>query len=219
MSLFRYSWLLILICSLVACQSNELKRPANLGQTQLRAMLTKENGNWIATDCIDKTKQRFQLKDEVDFITDANHLLTKPTTPLFIDVIGVADKEGVFTVKKLNRLTSNVNRGCDEADFNKVVVRSIGKNPLWAASIAIKGLVLERANQDVIVLPYVEERLPAGQMNFATDANNQHIELWVAPERCMDQETGDIYSMTARLTINYQIFQGCAYLGKAAGIL
>lgn len=217
----RYSGLILLL-GLAACQSDEVTKPSYYGKTQLRAMLTKQQGEWLATDCVSGNKEHFSLIDEVSFMADANQLLaaSKEGT-LFIDAEGFIDNKptvttkGSFTVKKLNRLTLDTNKGCSEADYNRVIVRSVGKNPLWFTSIAPKGLVLERVNQQPIIAPYVVERLPGGQMNFSTDANGQHVELWVAPERCEDEETGEVYSMLARLNVNMQTFRGCAYLGQA----
>jgi len=41
--------------------------------------------------------------------------------------------------------------------------------------------VLEREGQPPLPVPYVEEQLGDGRFNLMTEANNQHIELWVAP--------------------------------------
>lgn len=220
MQLMRFISIVCFLSLLVGCQNQQVIPTKPVVTTQLRATLNLEQGQWVATDC--STKARFQLKDggNIDFATDAEQLLPGAKGSLFIDVIGHIDTKadtqtiGSFVVKKINRLTLDAKKGCAEPDYNQVIVRSVGKNPLWFTSIAIKGLVLERINHDPLVLPYVEERLQSGQMNFATKANNQRIELWVAPERCIDVETNEIYSMVARLAINYQVFYGCAYLGK-----
>jgi len=220
--MWRYSWLIV-VFGLAACQSNNIAQPSYYGKKQLRAVLTLQNGQWLATECATGNNQHFALVDDTSFIMDAEQLLTQAKDKaLFMDAEGfinqqaTATTEGSFTVKKINRLTLDTKKGCGEADYNKIIVRSMGKNPLWFTSIAPKGLVLERADQSPLVAPYVVERLPGGQMNFATDANGQHVELWVAPERCEDEETGELYNMVARLTVNYQTFHGCAYLGQAA---
>lgn len=226
MLLVRLGCFIITCLMLVACQHNDIKPKVDRGSTQLRAVITKQNGQWIATDCIGSSHARFELVDTINLTPDIDSLIKKaPKDQLFIDVIGTVNKQpdtsnmGDFTVKQLNRLTIDPNKGCQEDDYNRVVVRAIGKNPLWVTSIAPKGLVLERVNQSPLVLPYVDERLPDGQMNFATEANGQKIQLWAAPERCIDDETGDIYSMRTILTINYQTQQGCGYLGKASGLI
>lgn len=215
------------VCFLLsACQHNEVKPLINREATQLRAVLTKENDQWIAMDCTGDNSMRFQLVDSTNVASEAESLLkTTSKNQLFIDVLGTVDEQptgssvGRFTAKQLNRLTIDANKGCKEDDYNRVVIRAIGKNPLWVTSIAPKGLVLERVNQAPLILPYVDERLPDGQMNFATEANGQRIQLWAAPERCVDEETGDVYSMRTILTINYQTLQGCGYLGKASGLI
>lgn len=225
MSLVRSGCLLLSLILLTACQQNEVKSTPFVAQTQLRAVLTQQDGQWFATDCTSGSKERFQLIDDVNFAMDANHLITKTKGSLFIDAIGIVNNKptlnsaGSFTVKQLNRLTIDPNKGCKEDDYNRVIVRTIGKNPLWVTSIAPRGLVLERLDQAPLVLPYVDERLPAGQMNFATEANGQTIQLWVAPERCIDEETEDVYGMRAILTINYQTLQGCGYLGKSSNVI
>lgn len=226
MSLKHLSYLFVSCLLLVACQSTEIKSPLDRATTQLRAVLTKEHGQWMAMSCTNDTHEQLRLLDDSSFASDADTLMNRSSkSTLFIDVMGVrsnrsnAGELDSFSVKKLNRLTTDINRGCREDDYNRVVIRAIGKNPLWITSIAPKGLVLERINQSPLVLPYVDERLPDGQMNFATEANGQKIQLWVAPERCIDEETGDVYSMRAILTINYQTLQGCGYLGKASGLI
>lgn len=226
MSSVRLVGFILVSFLLVACQNNTVTKPVVKGDAQLRAVLTKENGQWIATKCTDASSERFQLQDDTNFIADAEALLHgAPKGQLFIDAIGfvnsqpAAQENGSFTVKQLNRLTQDANKGCHEDDYNRVIIRAIGKNPLWVTSIAPKGLVLERINQAPLVLPYVDERLPDGQMNFATEGNGQKIQLWAAPERCVDEETGEVYSLRTILTVNYQTLQGCGYLGKASGLI
>lgn len=116
MRLVRFCCLLLSLLLLVACQNNEIKRPAYFGQTQLRAVLTQQDGQWIATDCTNGSNERFQLVDDINFAMDASDLLTKTKGNLFIDAIGTinnkptASSDGSFTVKQLNRLTVDANR-------------------------------------------------------------------------------------------------------------
>ena len=50
-------------------------------------------------------------------------------------------------------------------------------------------------------------------INLMTEANNQHIELWVAPQRCVDSASGSLQHMTAELRVNGQVQRGCAAFG------
>ncbi|MBI6646770.1 hypothetical protein YA0745_28035, partial [Pseudomonas synxantha] len=49
--------------------------------------------------------------------------------------------------------------------------------------------------------------------NLMTEANNQHIELWVAPQRCVDSVSGSLQHMSAELRVNGQVQRGCAAFG------
>lgn len=225
LSWVRLSVLVVLPLVLVGCHNTPPTKPVVL-EKQLRAVLTYDHGQWLASRCGDATNQRFQLKDDANFTMDANTLMGTPKqSQLFIDANGTVDvtatvnSPGIFSVKSVNRLMTDVNRGCHETDYPNIVVRAIGKNPLWVVSIAPKMLMLERVNQQPIGLAYVNERLPDGQMNFSTEGNGQKIDLWVAKERCLDSETNDVYAMRAILTVNYQTFQGCAYVGPSSGLL
>jgi putative lipoprotein len=76
-------------------------------------------------------------------------------------------------------------------------------------------LLLERPDQQALALPYLEEQLPGGQTNFSTEANDQRLELWVAPQRCLDSATGAVNHLTAELRLDGQTLRGCAYCGGA----
>jgi len=76
-------------------------------------------------------------------------------------------------------------------------------------------MVIDRAGQPPLALPYVEEQLGDGRFNLSTEANDQHIELWVAPQRCVDATTGAVQHMSAELRINGQVQRGCGYFGGA----
>lgn len=52
-----------------------------------------------------------------------------------------------------------------------------------------------------------------GRFNLTSEANNQHVELWVAPQRCVDSQTGSVQHLTAELRINGEVQRGCAYFG------
>ena len=61
----------------------------------------------------------------------------------------------------------------------------------------------------------MEEQLGDGRVNLSTEANGQKVELWVAPQRCVDSVTGSVQHMSAELRVNGQVQRGCAYFGGA----
>ncbi|MNE98989.1 hypothetical protein D3C80_1975940 [compost metagenome] len=78
-----------------------------------------------------------------------------------------------------------------------------------------KGMVIQRAGQPALALPYLEEQVGDGRFNLSSEANNQHVELWIAPQRCVDPTLPSVQSMSAELRVNGQVQRGCAYFGGA----
>jgi putative lipoprotein len=105
------------------------------------------------------------------------------------------------------------NTACDDPNFKLLILRAAGHSPEWNVKVSGKGMVIERAGQPPLAVPYVEEQLGDGRFNLSTEANDQHIELWVAPQRCVDSKTGSVQHMSAELRINGQVQRGCGYFG------
>ncbi|MBS5845221.1 MAG: hypothetical protein KID08_05760, partial [Pseudomonas putida] len=77
------------------------------------------------------------------------------------------------------------------------------------------GMVLTRVGQQPLPLPFLEEEVPGGGLTLTSEANGQHVELWVAPQRCVDSATGAIHHLRAELRIDGKTLQGCGYYGGA----
>lgn len=57
--------------------------------------------------------------------------------------------------------------------------------------------------------------MPGGGLTLSSEANGQHVELWVAPQRCVDSMSGAVRHLRAELRIDGQTLQGCGYYGGA----
>jgi putative lipoprotein len=44
-----------------------------------------------------------------------------------------------------------------------------------------KGMIIERPGKDPLPLPFLEEEVPGGGLTLSSEANGQHVKLWVAP--------------------------------------
>ncbi|WP_372867888.1 COG3650 family protein, partial [Pseudomonas sp.] len=87
--------------------------------------------------------------------------------------------------------------------------------PSWSVTVSSQGLVLNRAGQEPLALPYLEEQLPENRLNLTSEANGQRLELWAAPQRCVDSMSGAVQHLSAELRLNGQVMRGCAYFGGA----
>jgi putative lipoprotein len=54
--------------------------------------------------------------------------------------------------------------------------------------------------------------VPGGGLTLTSEANGQHVELWVAPQRCVDAPPARS-ATSAELRIDGKTLKGCAYGG------
>lgn len=167
-------------------------------------------------------QRRFILDDSAGtgLLQESVALLNNGKGTLFADLQGrlVASKvpgnDGQIDLTRLYRI-QNQGQSCNDLNFKRLTLRASGHEPDWVINANSKGLILERPNQEALVLPYLEEQLPEGRFSLSSDANGQHLELWVAPQRCVDSMSGAVQHLSAELRLDGKIMRGCAYYGGA----
>ena len=191
----------------------------NAGLTRLQGYVLPEGGQLVFQPCIGQ--QRYSVHDTAtsSLIQDTADF-APGSGRLFADIRGrfdaskTAGTDGEVQVQQLYRLARN-DAACNDPDFKQITLHASGNGPAWEVKAGAKGLVLERQGQPRLALPYVEEQLGDGRFYLSTEANNQHIELWVAPQRCIDSTTGSIQHLGAELRVNGQVQRGCGYFGPS----
>lgn len=133
---------------------------------------------------------------------------------LFADLRGkfssvASGTQGEVELQQLYRVERSTSV-CNDPDFKRIILHANGRKPALAVNVTAKGMVLEREDQPPLAVPYVEEQIGDGRFNLMTEANNQHVKLWVAPQRCVDSVSGNLQHMTAELRVNGQVQRGCA---------
>ena len=184
------------------------------GQTRMQGQLTAADGKLLFQPC---NEQRSYVIND----TGGTRVLQEAATlanargKLFADVRGRIVADGADNRLDLQQLYRVERSGsaCDEPDFKKLILRAAGHGPEWNVKVSAKGMIIERAGQPPLAVPYVEEQLGDGRFNLSTEANKQHIELWVAPQRCVDSKTGSVQHMSAELRIDGKVQRGCGYFG------
>lgn len=204
--------LVALLPLFAACQLFDGPRESasHIGQTRMQGQLTAVDGKLMFQPC--NQPSRYAVND-----TGGTSVLQQAATlantkgNLFADVRGRI-VEGRLDLEQLYRVERS-NTACDDPNFKLLILRAAGHSPEWNVKVSGKGMVIERAGQPPLAVPYVEEQLGDGRFNLSTEANDQHIELWVAPQRCVDSKTGSVQHMSAELRINGQVQRGCGYFG------
>jgi putative lipoprotein len=209
--------LVALLPLFAACQlfEGERQSTSHVGQTRMQGQLTAADGKLVFQPC--NQANRYVVNDTggTSVLQQAANLADKQGK-LFADVRGrvVAGSggDGQLDLEQLYRVERS-GTACDDPNFKLLILRAAGHTPEWNVKVSGKGMVIDRAGQPPLAVPYVEEQLGDGRFNLSTEANNQHIELWVAPQRCVDSSTGSIQHMSAELRIDGQVQRGCGYFG------
>lgn len=209
--------LLIPVALLGACGhfGTAPERPA--ATVRLQGMLHQDAGRLLLQPC--GQSQRLLVEDvgQLDLARDVRSL-ADPATALYADLRGSlqpAAGSGPDSLRVSQRYRlANEGGSCAE-DLRRTLVQARGNEPGWQVRIAPQGLMLERPGQPVQALPYLAEQLPGGQTVYSSEANAQRLELWIAPQRCVDSMSGAVSHLAAELRLDGGVERGCAWFGGA----
>ncbi|WP_426237922.1 COG3650 family protein [Pseudomonas sp. TWP3-2] len=195
-----------------ACQlfDGQRESASHVGQTRMQGQLTAADGKLLFQPC---HEQRQLIVNDIGgtSVLQEAATLADEQGKLFADVRGKisGDRLDLAQLYRVERSGT----ACDDQNFKQLILRAAGHGPEWNVKVSGKGMVIERDGQPPLAVPYVEEQSGDGRFNLSSEANNQRIELWVAPQRCVDSSTGSVQHMSAELRIDGQVQRGCGYFG------
>ncbi|MFW9080303.1 COG3650 family protein [Pseudomonas sp. P2757] len=195
-----------------ACQliDGQRESASHVGQTRMQGQLTAADGKLLFQSC---HEQRQFIVNDIGgtSVLQEAATLADEQGKLFADVRGKisGDRLDLAQLYRVERSGT----ACDDQNFKQLILKAAGHGPEWNVKVSGKGMVIERDGQPPLAVPYVEEQLGDGRFNLSSEANNQRIELWVAPQRCVDSSTGSVQHMSAELRIDGQVQRGCGYFG------
>ena len=196
-------------CQLLGKQAEEPK-VSTVGMLRMQGDLTGENGKLLFKPC--NEQRRYVVKDRgnTGILQEAASLADSKGT-VFADLRGsfaaskAANSDGQLDLHQLYRV-ERPGQACEDLNFKRLTLHVNGNKPAWNVNVSGKGMVLNRAGQPPLPLP-------DGSFSVSSEANNQRIEIWVAPQRCVDSVDGSVQHLTAELRINGQAQRGCGYYG------
>ncbi|MGP6458422.1 COG3650 family protein [Pseudomonas parakoreensis] len=195
-----------------ACQLLDSPRESasHVGQSRMQGQLTAADGKLVFQPC---GEQRQYVVNDIGgtSVLQEAATLADQQGKLFADVRGkiAGDRLDLGQLYRVERSGT----ACDDPNFKMLILRAAGHGPEWNVKVSGKGMVIDREGQPALAVPYVEEQLGDGRFNLSSEANNQRIELWVAPQRCVDSSTGSVQHMSAELRIDGKVERGCGYFG------
>lgn len=187
------------------------------GMIRMQGILSGDKGKLFFQPCSEQRRYVVLDNGNTGILQEAASVVDKDGKA-FADVRGnfVASRaqgsDGQADVYQLYRVERPAG-ACEDPNFKRLTIHASGNGPKWNLNASGKGLVLERQGREPFAVPYMEEQMPEGRFNLITDANDQHVELYVAPQRCVDPANGSVQHLTAELRVNGQVQRGCAYFG------
>lgn len=204
--------LVALLPLFAACQlfDGQRESASHVGQTRMQGQLTAADGKLVFQPCQDQRQLVVNDIGGTSVLQEAATLADEQGK-LFADVRGkvAGDRLDLTQLYRVERSGT----ACDDPNFKLLILRAAGHGPEWNVKVSGKGMVIDREGLPPLAVPYVEEQLGDGRFNLSSEANNQRIELWVAPQRCVDSSTGSVQHMSAELRIDGQVQRGCGYFG------
>lgn len=198
-----------------ACQMLGSTPEANTSQTRVQGQLLADDSGQLRLQSCDHSQVFVVREGQSNLLYEVAQLGEKGV-PLFVDLEGSVSSQNPekLTASALYRLERE-GRGCAGADANerRLVLQAQGNEPFWRLQVQTQGLVLLRPDAEPLALPYVEEQLGENRYYFSSEANGQRLDLWVAPQRCIDSMSGTLYHLSAELRLGDQQYRGCASLG------
>ncbi|MFJ2280605.1 COG3650 family protein [Pseudomonas sp. NPDC087803] len=212
MRVARSLFVVALLPLFAACQLLDGPRESasHVGQTRMQGQLTAADGKLLFQPCGEQRQYVVNDIGGTSVLQEAATLVDQQGK-LFADVRGkiAGDRLDLGQLYRVERSGT----ACDDPNFKLLILRAAGHGPEWNVKVSGKGMVIDREGQPALAVPYVEEQLGDGRFNLSSEANNQRIELWVAPQRCVDSSTGSVQHMSAELRIDGKVERGCGYFG------
>jgi len=203
---------------LASSSSSDPSTVSKAGMLRMQGALSGEGGKLIFQPCGEQRRYVVEDSGNTGVLQEGASLANSQNT-LFADLRGnfvaskAAGSDGQLSLYQLYRVERADPAACADPNFKFLTLHVNGNSPKWTISVSNKGMVLERPGKAPLALPYVEEQLPEGRFSVSSEANEQRIELWVAPQRCVDSADGSVQHLSAELRINSQVMRGCGYYG------
>lgn len=208
-----------LLSMLAGCQSlSWSEKAAESAPQRLQGELSRNGAGLQLRPCQGGATQPVDADESLGLPFVLARLQQEHPGPVFADLGGraapAAGKQPAgLRASQLYRLQPGL-QACSDAQFAKLIARAAGNAPAWSVSVSPQGMILERSGAKPQALPYVEERLPDGSMSFTSEANGHRLELWLAPGRCADSQSGALSHLQARLILDGAApLTGCAAQG------
>lgn len=204
-------------CQWLGLQTAAPAKVSTASMIRMQGTLSGEAGKLLFEPCHEQRRYVVLDRGATGILQEAASLADSQGR-VFTDLRGhfnaskAAGSDGQVDLYQLYRV-ERTGQACEDPNFRRLTLHAEGLDPAWNVNVSGKGMIIEVQDQPPVALPYLEEQLPDGRFNLSSEANGQRVELWVAPQRCVDGKTGAVRHLSAELSINGRAIRGCGYYG------
>ncbi|MGK0416482.1 MAG: putative membrane protein [Halopseudomonas sp.] len=132
---------------------------------------------------------------------------------VFVDMTVRTLAEGGVEPVEVIRLQQSLS-GCADQSHARTQWSVAGNGLEWRMQIGLAGMQwLDQGTDSVgLPVPIITEEIPGSAIGFQALRGDPQ-ELWLYPDACFEQSSGDYFHRTARLVRDGQTLTGCAYQG------
>jgi uncharacterized membrane protein len=135
------------------------------------------------------------------------------TRDFFVDGWGRRIGDGV-ALERVERVYFE-GRGCDE-DLTAVIWKAQGNEPFWSLSALAEHVRFDRPGESARYFPYSPFREAGSERLFSARTESSSIDVRLSPTSCVDSMSGAVFSWTAEVRAEGQVWRGCAFRGDRA---
>jgi putative lipoprotein len=180
---------------------------------RLQGELRFDAGYWQLTDCNNQKTLVLEFAEPWLQATTG----CQPGRPCFADLELQQDDNLPIQVSKVHRI-QNEGHGCNDEEFEHLLIRASGNEPFWTIRLNAQGLVLQQPGKPTVALPYIHEQSGDGMQYITSQANNHTLQLWISQHPCIDSMSGAWHAYSARLQWQGEMLTGCAYHGLQSSV-
>ena len=127
---------------------------------------------------------------------------------LFLDMIARSSGGELAPMEVIRLQTTD--SGCSDTATQGSHWVALGGEPAWQLRIGPSGMQWQ--DNEGKPIPVITEEVPGSVISFQA-LRGETQEVWISPEACFGQESGDYFHRTARVIRDGSTLTGCAYQG------
>lgn len=171
--------------------------------------MIRYGGKTVFSPCRDRSFTQFEDASRDGYIGKVlDQLGLSAGKKLYVEVLGAREGD-VLKATDLN--FAQTEGRCQMPGGRTEVWRASGNEPAWVLAFGAEFVQVKRSGQPEVVVPAAPLTRAPGLATFAASQGNQRVSLRFERTLCHDTMADAVFGWTARVTVNGEALNGCAW--------